>query len=210
MLGVPMNALIAREASDVEPAWYAAYTCANHERRVAEQFATREVEHFFPVYEAVHKWRDRRVRLQLPLFPGYIFVRLALRDRLRALQVASVVKLVGFGNEPTALDEKEIEALRHGLQRSSCAQPHPYLVIGKRVRIGRGPLTGLEGILVRRKGKCRLVISIELIARSIAVDVDAADVLPLRELQSLGNKPTGDSALPALGCLTHPALGNAC
>jgi transcription antitermination factor NusG len=113
-----------QSANDAELAWYAAYTCANHERRVAEQFKSRGVEHFLPTYETVHKWKDRRVRLELPLFPGYIFVHLALRDRLRVLQVTSVVRLVGYGDDPTALSDQEIEALRCGFQSDQERAPH--------------------------------------------------------------------------------------
>ncbi len=158
--------------------WYAAYTCSNHEKRVAEQLRQRGVEHFLPLYETVHPWKDRRVRLQLPLFPGYVFVRLALRDRLEVLQVPSVVRLVGFGGLATALPEHEIEALRNGLSGELRAQPHPYLAAGRRVRIRGGPLAGMEGTLVRRKGNFRIVLSIDLIQRSIAVEVDAAELMP--------------------------------
>src|SRR6266852_464107 len=79
-----------------QPHWYAAYTSANHEKRVAVQLKERAVENFLPLYESVRRWKDRRMKLQLPLFPGYVFVRLALRDRLRVLQIPSVVRLVGF------------------------------------------------------------------------------------------------------------------
>ena len=89
--------------------WYAAYTCANHENRVASELQLRSVEHFLPLYRSVRRWRDRRVRLELPLFPGYVFVRLALCDRLRVLQVPSVVRLVGFGGLPTAVPDDQVE-----------------------------------------------------------------------------------------------------
>ena len=163
-----------------EPRWYAAYTCANHEKQVAEQLRGRSVEHFLPLYETVHRWKDRRMRLSLPLFPGYIFVRLPLRDRLRVLQVPSVVRLVGFGDGlPTALPEEEIEILRNGLDGTVHAQPHPYLTVGRRVQIKNGPLAGMEGILQRRKGNYRVVLCVDLIMRSIVVEADAADVMPL-------------------------------
>jgi transcription antitermination factor NusG len=163
-----------------EPRWYAAYTCANHEKRVAAQLAERGVEHFLPLYDAVHRWRDRRVHLRLPLFPGYVFVRLALRDRLRVLQVPSVVRLVGFGGAvPAALPEREIETLRNGLGGGLCARPHPFLTLGRRVRVVNGPLAGLEGILRRRKGNFRVVLSVDLIQQSIAVEADAADLVPV-------------------------------
>lgn len=159
--------------------WYAAYTSANHEKRVAEQLAQRGIENFLPLYDSVRRWKDRRVRLQLPLFPGYVFVRLALKEKLRVLQVAGVARLVGFGDKPVSLPEEEVEILRRGVSGEVRMEPHPYLTEGRRVRIMRGPLTGMEGILLRKKGGMRLVLSIDLIMRSIAVDVDAADVRPI-------------------------------
>ena len=161
--------------------WYAAYTCAQHEKRVAQQLAERAVEHLLPLYTAVHRWKDRRVRIDLPLFPGYVFVRLVLRDRLRVLQIPSIVRLVGFGGLPTAVPDEQVEGLRSGLAAGLCVEPHPFLVVGRRARIVRGPLSGLEGILRRKKNNFRFVLSIELIQRSFAVEVDAADVQPLRE-----------------------------
>jgi transcription antitermination factor NusG len=159
-----------------EPQWYAAYTCANHEKRVAEQLGVREVEHFLPLYSSVRRWKDRRVMLDLPLFPGYVFVRMATRDRLQVQTVPGVARLVGFDGSPTALPDEEIEALRTSLGGAVRAEPHPYLVVGRRVRMRSGPLAGMEGVLLRRKGSFRLVISIELIQRSVAVDADEADV----------------------------------
>jgi transcription antitermination factor NusG len=159
-----------------EPRWYAAYTSANHEKRVAEQLDVREVEHFLPLYASVRRWKDRRVMLQMPLFPGYVFVRLALRDRLRVLQIPSVVRLVGFNDLPTALPDEEMEILRSGLSQRLRAEPHPFLTLGRRVRIKSGSLQGLEGILLRRKSNLRVVLCVALIQRSIAVDVDSADL----------------------------------
>src|SRR5216684_2635732 len=91
-----------------EPRWYAVYTCVNQEKRVADQFALRRVEHFLPTFESIRRWKDRRVRIQQPLFSGYVFVRLALQDRLRVLQVPSVVRLVSFNGQPAPLSDKEI------------------------------------------------------------------------------------------------------
>jgi transcriptional antiterminator NusG len=170
---------VAQLATHNEPHWYAAYTYAQHEKRVAEQLAQRDVEHLLPLYAAMHRWKDRRVRVESPLFPGYVFVRLVLQDRLRVLQVPGVVRLVGFGGLPSALPDDQIEILRSGLADQLHAEPHPFLVVGRRVRIVRGPLAGLEGILRRKKNSLRFVLSVELIQRSVAVDVDAADVQPL-------------------------------
>jgi transcription antitermination factor NusG len=161
------------------PRWYAAYTSANHEKKVAAEFSRRSVESFLPLYSSVRRWKDRRVQLQMPLFPGYVFVRLALTDRFRVIQVPGVVKLVGFGGQPVALPDEQLEVLRAGLDGQLRAEPHPYLRIGRRIRIVRGIFQGAEGTLVRKKGVFRVVLSLELIKRSIAVEVDAADIEPI-------------------------------
>lgn len=162
-----------------EPHWYAAYTCANHEKRVAEQLGVRKVEYFLPLYQSVRKWADRRKRLEVPLFPGYIFVRLPLQERLRVLEIPSVARLVGFNHLPTPLPDDEIEALRNGLTGQLRAVPHPYLKVGRRVRIIRGPLESCEGILLRNKGAFRVVLSVDLIMRSVAIEVGAEDIVPV-------------------------------
>jgi transcription antitermination factor NusG len=113
------------------------------------------------------------VNLELPLFPGYVFVRLALRERLRVVQIPSVVRLVGFGGMPTALPDTEMEILRTGLGQTLRAEPHPFLTVGRRVRITAGPFAGLQGVLKRKKSSLRVVVTLELIQRSVAVDVDA-------------------------------------
>jgi transcription antitermination factor NusG len=166
----------AEPAWYLEPRWYAAYTCANHEKRVRELLTQRCVVSFLPAYETVRRWKDRRMRIQLPLFPGYVFVRLALVDRLRVLQIPSVVRLIGFNGHPSALPDEEIEALKRGLAAGVRAEPHPFLTAGRRVQVKRGPFEGRQGILLRRKGKLRLVLSIELIMRSVVIDVDTTDV----------------------------------
>jgi transcription antitermination factor NusG len=170
--------LTDQEQAMSRPHWYAAYTCAKHEKRVAAELGMREVEHFLPLYSSVRRWKDRRVQLDLALFPGYVFVRLALSERLRVLQIPSVVRLVGFGGLPTALPDEEVEILRKGLCQGLRAEPHPFLTIGRRVRITAGPFAGLDGVLKRKKSGLRVVVSLELIQRSVAVDVDAADVRP--------------------------------
>jgi transcription antitermination factor NusG len=164
----------------LEPRWYAAYTCANHEKSVRDQLEERSIESFLPVYETVRRWKDRRVKLELPLFPGYVFVHLALRDRLRVLQTPSVARLVGFGGQPAALPDQEIEPLRQGLTGELRIEPHPYLKVGRRARVRSGPLQGLEGILVRKRNGSRFVISLDLIMRSAAVEIDVAELEPVR------------------------------
>ena len=172
--GVP-NA-VALSASHVDPHWFAAYTCANHEKRVAAELDVRRVEYFLPLYGSVRRWKDRRVQLELPLFPGYVFVRLPLCERLRVLQISGVVRLVGFGGLPVPLPDGEMELMRSGLSQSLKAEPHPFLTVGRRVRITAGPLQGVQGVLLKKKGGYRFVLSIDLIQRSVAVEVDATDV----------------------------------
>jgi transcription antitermination factor NusG len=164
--------------------WYALYTCPRHEKRVAEQIKQRRISCFLPLYRSVRRWKDRRKELDLALFPGYVFVRVALQDRLKVLQLPSAVRFVSFNGHPVPLPESEIESLRRGLEGCVRMAPHPYLQVGRRVRMKSGPMAGLEGILRRRKDKhkqkegLRLVVSIEMLMRAVAVEVDEADVEP--------------------------------
>ncbi|HUJ93588.1 MAG TPA: UpxY family transcription antiterminator [Candidatus Bathyarchaeia archaeon] len=166
----------AKPSTCLESRWYAVYTCANHERHVAEQFATRNIEHFLPQYESVRKWKDRKVRLALPLFPGYLFVHYPLQNRLRVLGVPGVVRLVGFDGHATIVPEEDLTRVREFLNRGSQAKPHPYLTVGRRARVRSGPLAGMEGIVVRRRNRTRLVISFQLIERAMAVEVAELDL----------------------------------
>jgi len=161
------------------PEWYAAYTNARHEKRVTEYLGGRSVECYLPLYKSVRRWQDRRKEVELPLFPGYVFVRIAYRSRLQVLTAPGVVQIVSFDGKPAAIRETEIETLRRGLARTTTFEPHPYLKVGGRVRVRSGPLAGVEGILTRRKDGFRLVLSIELIMRSVATEVDEADVEPV-------------------------------
>ncbi len=166
-------------ASVVQARWYAVYTCANHEKRVADQFAGRGVEHFLPQYESVRRWKDRKVRLRLPLFPGYLFVHMVAQERLRVLQVPGVVRLVGVNGSPAPMPEEDLEKVREFLGQGLRAEPHPYLNAGRRARVVRGPLSGMEGIILRRKNRSRLVLSFDLIQRSMAIEIDEADLVAM-------------------------------
>ena len=161
------------------PHWYAAYTRANHEKSVAAQMLQRSIQHLIPTYESVRVWKDRRKRLELPMFPGYVFVRLSLENRLSVLNVPGVVRLVGFASRPTALAASEIEKLQVLATYGLCAEPHPYLTTGRRIRVVRGALVGMEGLLIRKKGRIRLLLSVDLIQRSAVIEIDACDVEPV-------------------------------
>jgi transcription antitermination factor NusG len=166
------------EASErhFQPQWFAAYTRANHERTVAHQLEDRGVENFLPQYESARRWKDRTVRLQLPLFPGYVFVHLPARERLRVQQVPGVVHLVGSAGTPIAVPDQEVHQIREVLTRGLRAEPHPFLRVGRQVRVRSGPLAGLDGIVVRRKNRLRFVVSVEVILKSVSVEVDEADL----------------------------------
>jgi len=171
---------LAEEAAHSEMLWYAGYTASRHEKRVAEHFVQRGVEHFLPLYETIHRWNNGRHRVQLPLFPGYIFVRIALRDRMRVIEVPGFARLVGFNSLPCPLPEADINKMKDALNKGVVAEPYPYLTVGTRVEIRNGPMQGMTGILLRRQNKCRVVISVDLIMRSMAVEVEASDVVPVR------------------------------
>lgn len=167
-----------------ESNWYAVYTRPSHEKRVGEHFAVRGIEFFLPLYRTIHRWKNRcNVELQLPLFPGYVFARLAWRQHLRVLEVPSVISIVSNGREPLPLDNSEIEALRTGLHLRR-AEPCAYLNIGERVRIISGPLAGVDGIVLRKNNGIRVVLALPQIMKSIAVEVEACD------LEALGPAPS--------------------
>lgn len=159
--------------------WYAAYTHARHEKKVAQQLEQRGIEHFLPLYRSVRRWKDRRKELDLVLFPGYVFVRVPASQRLRVLQLPGVSRFVTFNGQPAALVGNDIEALRNALAYGVHAEHHPYLNVGRRVEVVGGPLAGARGILVRYKTNARIVISIDAIMRSVSVEIDEADIVPM-------------------------------
>ncbi|HYX54403.1 MAG TPA: UpxY family transcription antiterminator [Candidatus Limnocylindrales bacterium] len=165
--------------------WYALFVRCNQEKRVCCSLQERSVEHFLPCYSSLRHWKDRRVLLEMPLFPGYVFIRLPLVERLKALTVPNVVSLVGPKDCPSVISEQEIAWIRGGVAHGN-AEPHEYLRAGQRVMIAGGPLSDMEGILLRRSNGARVVISLISIARSFAVEVDASSVKVL----------DGDSRLP--------------
>ena len=160
--------------------WFAVYTAPCHEKRVAQQLSLREVEYFLPLYHVRRHWKDgSKVHLALPLFPGYIFVHIGRKERVRVLEVPKVVSIVqGLNREPAPLRDSDIESLRAGLQVLP-AEPHPFLAVGQRARIRSGPLAGKEGVLVRKKNSTRLIITLDLIMQSIALEIDADNLEPL-------------------------------
>jgi transcription antitermination factor NusG len=156
--------------------WYALYTNARHEKVVARQLEERQVETFLPLYRTWHRWKDRRKQVELALFPSYVFVRIQEQQKLPVLKVPGAVHVVSFNGKMAALPEREIDALRNALENEIYAEPCPYLKIGRKVRVVRGPMEGAEGILSRKKDKCRVVISVDVLMRSVSVEIDATDL----------------------------------
>ena len=159
--------------------WYALQTRPRHEKRVAEELRARTIEEFLPLHKCRNRWKNGVVAdVELPLFPCYLFVRVPLSERIRLLQFPGVIGFAVNSAHPTALAQEDIEALRL-LSVVYRAEPHPFLKSGDSVRISAGPLAGMEGILLRRKQDLRVVLSLDFIMRSVAVEVSELDIEPI-------------------------------
>jgi len=168
--------------------WHAVYTRHQHEKSVAEQFSARGIEVFLPLYDVVRQWNDRQKRLSLPLFPCYVFFRGGLERRVAIVSTPGVHSIVRFAETDATIDANEIEAIRRVVNSRLQVGPHPFLCCGDRVRIKAGPLAGIEGILVRKKTSFRLVLSAEILGKSIAVEVDGMSI------ERLPSRPTPSAA----------------
>jgi transcription antitermination factor NusG len=158
--------------------WLAAYTRSRHEQQVARQLGQKELEYMLPTYERLIRWSDRIRRVQMPLFPSYIFVHICEDERRTLLETVGIVQLVSVAGRPALLADEEVERLRSCMSGSADVEPHPYLSIGHRVRVKHGPFAGWEGTLLEKQNSRRLVVNIEQIMKSIAVNIHSADVEP--------------------------------
>jgi len=159
--------------------WWAVYTRHQHERTVAGNLSENGIETFLPTYQVVRQWKDRKKHLSLPLFPCYLFVRAASDRRTQVLSAPGVYCIVSAAGHPAPVPAIQIEAIQRAVGSSLPVEPHPFLHCGDWVRIKAGPLANVEGILLRKKGSCRLILSAELLQKSLAVEVDAFNVEPL-------------------------------
>jgi transcription termination/antitermination protein NusG len=157
-------------------AWFALYTRHQHEKVVAQLLTGKGVQVFLPLYGAAHRWNDRIKQLSLPLFPNYVFVFAGPDRRGPILSTPGVYDFVRVGGVPVPVAVEEIEAVRTAAEHGRHVEPHPFLKSGDRVRVKWGPLEGLEGILIRKKNFYRLVVSVDLLVRSVSVEVEVADV----------------------------------
>jgi transcription antitermination factor NusG len=158
--------------------WWTLYTRHQHEKTVAEILSAKDFEVFLPLYESVRHWKDRSKKLALPLFPCYVFVRGGLDRRLQVMTTPGVHTILFHGEHVAMIPEAEICAIRKALEGPFRIEPYPSLKCGERVRVSRGSLEGVEGVLVRKKNLCRLVLNVDMMSNSVAVEIDAADVEP--------------------------------
>jgi transcription antitermination factor NusG len=176
------NSEVALSAAP-EARWYAAYTAPCREKRVLDHLAVRGIEAFLPLYLSSRKWKNGcHVELERPLFPGYVFVRVVRLDRVRVLEVPSILSIVSRGCVPEPLDDDAITTLRASLHLRKDVEPHPYLVVGERVSIFCGPFAGLSGVILRKKSGLRVVITLDLIMQSMVIDVNIEDIEPFHEM----------------------------
>jgi len=160
--------------------------------------AAKGFEVFLPLFESTRRWKDRRKVLSLPLFPCYVFVRGAIERRLPVLTTPGVHMIISRGERVATVPEHEIDAIRRTVEGHFQVEPHPFLRCGERVRVVRGSLDGVEGVLTRKKNLYRLVISVEMLAQSVAVEIDAMDVVPVmqRNVVALSSERQMEIAVP--------------
>jgi transcription antitermination factor NusG len=156
--------------------WYALYTRHQHEKAAARILENKGFEIFLPLYITAHKWQDRVKQVALPLFPGYIFLRGGLDRWLQIITTPGVCNVIACGGQPAAIPTSEIEGVRQMVESRVSVEPHPFQQSGDWVMVRFGPLMGIEGILIRKKNLSRLVLSVEMLGKSAAVEVDGATV----------------------------------
>jgi transcription antitermination factor NusG len=158
--------------------WYAVHTMARHEKRVAAQFEEKRVCTFLPLLHQVHRWTDRRTVVEIPMFSCYAFVRMVqtVEERLKVLRTPGVLGFVGSERQGTSIPDEQIESLRKAVSEKVPCLPHPFISVGKRVRIRGGSLDGVEGILMLQGRDQSLVLSVELLQRSVSIRVEGYDI----------------------------------
>ena len=162
-----------------EPRWYAIKTRSRHEKRVRDQLVQRDIDTFLPVCDTWRQWKDRKKKVELPLFPGYCFARFPLVERLRVLNVLGVADLVSINGRPEPVREDELAAIQQLLSTKLHYDPHPFLEEGMDVEVVRGPLAGVRGKLLRKDRVTRLVLAVTLVKQSAVVEIHPADVIPV-------------------------------
>lgn len=156
--------------------WHALFTRHQHEKSVALALSNKFHEVYLPLYRSERQWQDRAKKLWYPLFPCYLFIRGGMDRQLQIITTPGVIQIVGWGGHPAIIPQPQLNAVRQIIESCVIVETHPYLQCGDRVRVKTGPLMGLEGILTRKKGVARLVVSMEMLGRSAAVEIDVLNV----------------------------------
>ncbi len=164
-----------------KPQWYALYTRSRFEKKMLGELTDRGIEVFLPMREILSRWKDRKKRIWVPLFSGYIFVNHidTPENRFRILNIPGAVRFVGLEGHADPIPEEQILYVRRFLESSIAVDPYPYLQVGTRVEVTAGPLKGIQGILVEKRGRFRFVIQVDLIRQAVSVEIDASDVRPV-------------------------------
>ena len=165
----------------ITPRWYALYTRSRFEKKMLTELTDRDIEVFLPMREVLSRWKDRRKRIWIPLFPGYIFINHVdtPENRYRILNMPGAVRFVGFEGRANPIPEEQVEYVRRFLEASIAVDPYPYMQVGSRVEVIAGPLKGIQGILVEKRGRFRFVIQVDLIRQAVSAEIDASDVRPI-------------------------------
>jgi transcriptional antiterminator NusG len=167
------------EAPGPPDRWFAVWTRSRHEQVVRTQLEEKHLPVFLPIISRWSRWKDRRKKIDVPLFPGYVFARFDPSERLDVLKCTGVVSIVSFNGEPAPVPDHEIEGIRALVESTLPYDPCPTIKTGARVEVVHGPLRGVIGRLTRKGSQSRLVLSVDLIGQAVSVQVDAADVQPL-------------------------------
>jgi transcription antitermination factor NusG len=160
-------------------AWYALVVKPNHEKAVCDHLSVSGYEAVLPLYRSRHRWSDRVKEVTLPLFPGYVFCRFSYRSRMRILRLPGVRSVVSAGQEPAPIPAQQIEAIQTVVDSGLPVKPWPFLKVGQRVVVTAGPLRGVEGILAEVRKTWHVIVSVELLQRSVAAEVDLESVSPV-------------------------------
>ena len=181
----PMPPKIEMSACEEQP-WWAIYTRHQHEKTVADMLTSKGFDVFLPLYDSMRRWKDRSKLLSLPLFPCYVFVKGGFERKLQVVSTPGVHMMLYRGDQVATIPEEEMAAIRRVVEGRFNVEPHPFLKCGQRVRVLRGAMEGVEGILIRKKNLLRLVLSVDMLAQSVAVEVNASDVEPVNEPNEKG------------------------
>jgi transcription antitermination factor NusG len=176
------------------PSWYALTVRPRHEQTAFQHLRTKQLEPFLPTYRVCRRWSDRTKTLNLCLFPGYVFCRFSYEERLQVLSTPGITSIVGFAKIPAAVPESEIAAIQALVNSGLPVEPWPYLRAGDRVRIEEGCLQGLSGALIREKDRWRVVVNVEMLQRSVAVEVDREALTPVQMERAWSLPPIANQA----------------